>query len=67
MYVVPACPVAAIRAEARYAALHPSLATRLRRRFTGVWRRSMGRRHAILVGQLDHPGILADFQRASRG
>ena len=39
MYVVPACPVAAIRAEARYAALHPSLPTRLWRLFTGAWSR----------------------------
>jgi hypothetical protein len=36
MDVIPECPIAAIRAQARYAAMHPSLPIRLWRLIAGV-------------------------------
>jgi hypothetical protein len=67
MYVVPACPVATIRAEARYAAQHPSLTFKLWRLLREAWQRRLDQQRASLLERVGHPGILADSQRASRG
>jgi hypothetical protein len=67
MYVSQSCPIAAIRAEARYAAEHPSLTFKLWRGLKDTWLRRQDQQHARILATIDHPGIHADFQRASHG
>lgn len=67
MYIVTtADPVAAIRAEARYAATH-SLPIRLWHLIAAAWQRRAERRQAEMLNTLGHDGVLADYQRACRG
>jgi hypothetical protein len=64
MYIVAtADPVAAIRAEARYAAMQP-LPIRLWHRITAAWHRRADRQQAYMLNTVGHAGVLADYQRA---
>jgi hypothetical protein len=67
MYIATAAdPVSAIRAEARYAAAH-SLPVRIWHRLAAWQQQRAERQQAALVAKLEHPGLMADFQSASRG
>jgi hypothetical protein len=67
MYIVAtADPVAAIRAEARYNAMHP-LPIRLWRLLVSARRRRAERQQAEILSTLGHPGVQSDYQRSCRG
>jgi hypothetical protein len=67
MYIVTAGdPVSAIRTEARSVAGN-SLPVRVWHRLATWHQQRAEQRQAALVAKLEHPGVLADFQRATHG
>jgi hypothetical protein len=58
---------AATRPRTRLGMPQPSLTIRLRRLLRHVQRRREEQRMAMLLEELGHPGLIADFRRASRG
>jgi hypothetical protein len=58
---------AAARPRASQGMLQPSLPIRLQRLLRRIQRRREEQRMAMLLEELGHPGLIADFRRASRG
>jgi hypothetical protein len=65
MYIAFAAPVAALPTDASQRTGSDNIPTRLARLLVGVWLRSIERRTEAALRQLDHAGLLEDFQ-ASR-
>ena len=59
--------VAATRPVSRLMMPQLSFSARLRRLLTHVQRRREEQKIAMLLEEIGHPGLIADFRRASRG
>jgi hypothetical protein len=62
---ISADPVAALRSQARQQA-RAALPMRMGRFMVGLWLRHVERRIERALLELDHPGVVGDFMRASR-
>jgi hypothetical protein len=65
MHIAFAAPVAALHTDTGQRSGSGSIPTRLARLLVGVWLRSIERRTEAALRQLDHAGLLEDFE-ASR-
>ena len=59
--------IAATRPVSRLMMPQPSFFARLRRLLTHVQRRREEQKLAMLLEEIGHPGLIAEFRRASRG
>jgi hypothetical protein len=66
MYIAFAAPAAAPCTNASEPARSDGIPTRLTRLVVGAWLRSIERRTEAALRQLDHAGLLEDFQASRR-